>query len=221
MIFGKRERTSHVSAIVRDVVEVVAIIVAGVWAFYIFAYENRIKPSFAKPDVNVSASMQRLGERNGLVTVGLHLQMHNVGTVTTNFIGIAINVFGERIVPATPPPQPQQPGKHYVFNGYYRTQGRATVYTYAYITHIGDPSTGAETPLEPGTSMEIQRIFYVPKSRFDLLTMGFDAPYTKYDDVTFPSHLAVGSDGGTRVVTPLSAGVDEFNIIPVTTLDIR
>jgi len=220
VIFGKRERTSHVTAIVRDVVEVVAIIIAGVWAFYVFAYENRIKPSFAKPDVNVTASMQRLGEHNGLVTVGLRLHLDNVGTVKTNFIGIAINVYGERVVPSSPPQQPQQPGTHYVFNGYYRTQNKATVYTLAYITEIGDPSTGTETSLEPGGSAEIQRIFYVPKSRFDLLTMSFDAPYTKYDNVTFPSHLAVTSDG-TRVVTPLSSQVDQFNIIPVAALDIR
>ncbi len=221
MIFGsKRIGTTHATAIVRDVVEVVAIIIAGIWAFYIFAYENRIKPSFAKPDVNVTASMQRLGEHNGLVTVGLRLQLHNVGTVKTNFIGIAVNVFGERVVPATPPPQPQRPGTHYVFNGYYRLQDKATVYTLAYVTHIGDPSTGTETPLEPGTSVEIQRVFYVPKSRFDLLTMGFDAPYTKDDDVTIPSHLAVTPEG-TRVVAPLTSQVDQFNIIPVTTLDIR
>jgi hypothetical protein len=221
VIFGtKRERASHVTAIVRDVVEVVAIVIAGFWAFYVFAYENRIKPSFAKPDVNATASMQRLGEHNGLVTVSLRLQLHNVGTVKTNFVGIAINVFGERVVPATPPPLPQQPGVRYVFNGYSRTQDKATVYTVAYLTHIGDPKTGAETGLDPGTSTEIQRVFYVPKSRFDLLTMAFDAPFTKYDNITVPSHLAVTPDG-TRVVTPLSSEVDQFNIIPVTTLDIR
>lgn len=220
IIGGKRERTAHVTAIVRDVVEVVAIIIAGFWAFYVFAYENRIKPSLASPDVNVTASMERLGERNGLVTVGLHLQLHNVGTVKTNFIGIAINVVGVRVVPATPPPLPQHPGTHYEFNGYSHTQGKATVYTLAYITHVGDPSTGTETSLEPGATSEIQRVFYVPKSRFDLLTMGFDAPYTKDDDVTIPSHLSV-TPNGTRVITPLSSTVDQFNIIPVTTLDIR
>ena len=36
-------------AIVRDVVEVIAIVAAGIWAFYVFAYENRIKPSISNP----------------------------------------------------------------------------------------------------------------------------------------------------------------------------
>jgi hypothetical protein len=43
--------------------DVVAIVAAGVWAFYVFAYENRIKPSLAGPEVNVVASMQRLNVR--------------------------------------------------------------------------------------------------------------------------------------------------------------
>jgi hypothetical protein len=49
MLFGgsKQARDHHAVAIVRDVVEVVAIIAAGAWAFYIFAYENRIKPAMA------------------------------------------------------------------------------------------------------------------------------------------------------------------------------
>ena len=132
-------RTARRTAIVRDVIEVVAIIIAGFWAFYVFVYENRIKPSFENPDVNVTASMQRLGERNGLVAVGMRVDLHNLGSVKTNFIGIAINVSGERVVPSTPPPPPQRPGSHYVFNGFYRTQGRTTVYTLAYVTRTGDP----------------------------------------------------------------------------------
>jgi hypothetical protein len=67
----KRLRPSHTIAIARDVIEIVAIIAAGAWAFYVFIYENRIKPSFAKPDINVTASIQRLGERNGMIAIGL------------------------------------------------------------------------------------------------------------------------------------------------------
>jgi hypothetical protein len=108
MLFGGKRgltnlRSPHLIAILRDVVEVLAIIAAGVWAFYIFAYENRIKPSMANPDVDVTASIQRIGEQNGLVAIGLHMRLHNIGTVKAHFLGIAVNVYGQRVVSSAPP----------------------------------------------------------------------------------------------------------------------
>ena len=50
---------SHRVRIVRDVVEIVAILAAGFWAFYVFVYENRIKPSFSDPQVSVGATLEK------------------------------------------------------------------------------------------------------------------------------------------------------------------
>ncbi len=124
MLFGGKRGSSrrHSVAVVRDIVEVTAIVVAGIWAFYIFAYENRIKPSMADPDVNVTASMQRLSERNGFIAVGLHLELHNVGTVRAHFLGMAVNVYGQRISPAKPARFQTKPGAcRTSFEGFYRS----------------------------------------------------------------------------------------------------
>ena len=43
-------------------------------------------------------SMRKLSERNGLIGVGLDVQFHNVGTVRAHFLGLAINVYGQRII---------------------------------------------------------------------------------------------------------------------------
>jgi len=65
------------------------------------------------------------------------------------------------------------------------------------------------------------RIFYVPQGKFDLLTMGVDAPYTKYDNATVPTHLSVTSQGEAHVVTTLSSRIEQYNINPITSLDVR
>ncbi|HVR47424.1 MAG TPA: hypothetical protein VMT95_12415 [Candidatus Binatia bacterium] len=226
MLFGARSRAGrgdvgHPIAIVRDVVEVVAIVAAGVWAFYVFAYENRIKPSLAGPDVNVAASMQRLGERHGLIAVGIRLQLHNIGTVRAHFLGMAVNVYGQRVVVGRPQFSSGRGLLQYNFSGYAQTGSRVPVYSYAYITHLGDPSTGQDTALEPGSTLENDRTFYVPQGRFDLLTLAFDAPYTKFDDATIPAHLEITPQGAARVVTTLSSRIEQFNISPVTSLDVR
>lgn len=186
MLFGARRRAGQG--------EIVAIVAAGIWAFYVFAYENRIKPSLADPEVNVTASMQRLGERHGLIAVGIRLQLHNIGTVKAHFLGMALNVYGQRVAEGRP--QISSGGRllQYDFSGY---------------------------ALDPGSTLENERTFYVPQGRFDLLSLGFDAPYTKFDDATIPTHLEITPQGAARVATTLSSRIEQFNIMPVTSLDVR
>jgi hypothetical protein len=62
--------------------------------------------------------------------------------------------------------------------------------------------------------------FYVPKCKFDLLTVAIDAPSTK-SETPQPAHLLVGKDGDVKVVTALTADVQQYDIEPVTSLDVR
>jgi hypothetical protein len=226
MLFGgKRDRTQsetpHPTTVLRDVVEVVAIVAAGIWAFYVFAYENRIRPAMAKPDVDVTVSAQRLSERNGLIAVGVRTRFQNIGTVRAHFLGVALNVFGERIFVTKPHSTARTNPLQYDYHPFYGSAPRETVYSSAYITKLGNSSTGQDSALDPGTAIENYRTFYVPSGRFDLLTVGIDAPYTKFDERTIPAHLEIGPKGDVRVRTSLTSKIEQFNIIPVTTLDLR
>ncbi|HEY1680263.1 MAG TPA: hypothetical protein VGF98_01300 [Candidatus Tumulicola sp.] len=224
MLFSRKDRTdnTHGSSLTRtrDIVEIAAIVAAGIWAFYIFAYENRIKPSFAQPEVNITASLQRLSQQHGLIAVGLHIDLRNVGTVNAHFLGLAVNVFGKRVMSASPAVPPTREPLSYEYQGYYAVGRSVPVYSWSYVTHLGNPRTGVDTELDPGTSIENYRVFYVPKGKFDLLTVGIDAPYTKLES-TQPTHLSIGSDGAVRVVTPLTADTQQYDIEPVTSLDVR
>jgi hypothetical protein len=223
MFGGKRDHgdAPHPTTILRDVIEVVAILAAGIWAFYVFAYENRIKPAMADPDINLTASVQRLSERNGLIGIGIHIRFQNIGTVRAHFLGVAMNVYGQRVFVTRPHPASKTNLLRYDYSPFYGTAPRVTVYSTAYLTKLGDPSTGQDTALDPGTTIENYRTFYVPAGRFDLLTVGIDAPYTKFDDHTIPTHLAVGPQGDVRVVTKLTPQIEQYNITPVTSLDLR
>jgi hypothetical protein len=77
-----------------------------------------------------------------------------------------------------------------------------------------------DTALDPGTAIENYRVFYVPKCKFDLLTVAIDAPSTK-SETPQPAHLFVGKDGDVKVVTALTADVQQYDIEPVTSLDVR
>lgn len=213
---GERDAISTI----RDIVEIVAIIAAGCWAFYVFVYENRIKPSFATPDINVTATMQQLSTRNGLTAVRLSVTLHNVGTVTARLLALVVNVNGQRVVAEIRRPHNSNLGIDYDSSNYFRLGAPIAVYTWAYLTRQGDPSSQHGTELDPGGSIENDRIFYVPRGRFDLLTLGIDAPYTKYDE-TIPTSLVFQANGGVKAVTAASADMNQFNIRTVTSLDIR
>lgn len=227
MLFpGKKhgsEPASHRGiATVRDVVEILAILAAGIWAFYIFAYENRIKPSFASPDLDVTASMHKISERNGLIAVGLHVDFHNIGTVKADILAVAINVYGQRVLEVAPRTGRAGHPLKYVFAGYYQTGGFVPVYSNAYVTKHGDSTTTEVTDLDPGTTVKNYWTFYVPRGRFDLLTLGINAPYTKYENASFPTHLVTTPQGDVRVVVKGDESkLERYNTIPVTSLDLR
>jgi hypothetical protein len=222
MIFGGRRHAGesgapHATAVIRDVVEVLAVIAAGAWAFYVFVYENRIKPSFEQPEVNISASMWQLNERNGLIGVGLRIEFHNVGSVKANFLGFAANVYGQRVIPAKPVAQPEGTNLSYEYRGFYRLRPPVPVYSWAYVTKSGNPATGVESVLDPGTTVENYRAFYVPQGQFDLLTVAIDAPYLKTDGKQ-PARLDIQPGGGAKVVTEMTPELQQYDIEPVASL---
>lgn len=222
MLFGARNsRDPHAFAVVRDIVEVVAIVAAGIWAFYVFAYENRIKPSLADPNVDVSATMRKLSERNGLIGVGLDVKFHNVGTVRAHFLGLAVNVYGQRIAGSASKNAPKPSRLEYEYNGFYRAAPPVPVYSIAFITQLGDPKALHDLALDPGGTANYEQTFYVPQGRFDLLMLGLDVPYTKFDAPTVVSHLDVTPGGAARVVVTNPSPPFRFKAMPVTALDIR
>lgn len=80
----------------RHFVEIVAIIIAAVWGFYVFVYQERIKPSHERPvaDISVAVSRQPLHGDKELVSVVLRSK--NIGSVPLQVDGDVINVEGIR-----------------------------------------------------------------------------------------------------------------------------
>jgi len=54
---------------VNGVVQMIAIAAAGVWAFYTFIYEDRIKPAEETPVLVAEARLTPVGRRNEIVAV--------------------------------------------------------------------------------------------------------------------------------------------------------
>jgi hypothetical protein len=214
---GKNERTR----VVRDIVEVVAIIAAGLWAFYVFIYENRIKPSFSPPDVSISATMQKTSQHAGRIGVRLKTEFHNVGTVPIYFTGWAVTVLGQRVTPAKrplPPTLSEANTKETIETFYLRSKG-TPVYGYGSITELGNPSSQTGFSLLVGQDIAQEEAFFVPAGRFDVLTVYVSARYPKAGEGAVPSTLELDSQG--KLTVKGDAALTDFFNIEVASLDLN
>jgi len=204
---------------IRDTVEIVAILAAGIWAFYVFIYENRIVPSQAQPEVNFSASLQKVSEHNGLIGVRLDTEIKNIGTVEAHFVGVATAVVAQRIDPLSSP-RPIVVKDNQVYSPrYYRASAFVPAYEYGYVTKLGDPRFTHDLPLDPGNDSRSETVFYVPAGRFDRLQVFMIGLYTRYDDKTIPTRLFVDADGLPKF-SKHPDNVEEFSTF-VTSLDLN
>jgi len=216
VMFSNRDpdHNAHGIRITRDVVEIVAIIAAGLWAFYVFAYENRIKPSFANPQVEFNATMSRVGERNGFVAIRLDSEIRNVGQVRAHLIGYGMWVYGRRIAPLQKPRGASGNSRSLGLDGaFYRLLPRTPVYGYGYITVLGDPKTTSDLNLQPGDDIKSQNVFFVPINRFDMLDVYIHARYTKKDEHVIPTKLVLDSKGLPKFIGEHEDNSDFSNFV--------
>jgi hypothetical protein len=193
------DHRSHVIRIVRDVVEVVAILAAGFWAFYVFIYENRIKPSFTDPQMNVTATLQKTSERNGAVGILMKTDVRNVGAVRFYYVGYSVTVLGAKMTLSTRPLPPERSSISESTSTYFRLSTFVPVYGYGFITTLGNPTSRQGGELEPGGDSNQEYTFYIPSGRFDLLKVHVDACFAKDADSTIPATLQYRHGGVTGV----------------------
>lgn len=166
----------------RLVFEIVALTLAAVWACYVFFYQERIKPAGLPAYVESSASVthQLLGTKTEFVNVTVILR--NLGATSADLDGIAVNVFGFRVLDHTrerTQSYPRLPGNFDVYRtldltkptllrSYYRTWlpfgGRGTL-------HIPE---GGSTP--------ISFWFVIPRGQYNVVSLHYRYCFTKTAD---------------------------------------
>lgn len=80
----------------RHLVEIAALVIAAAWAFYVFVYQERIKPSFEQPAMEVSISVPHQPLNAGKELVSVVFSLKNIGPVPLQLDGILADVYGTR-----------------------------------------------------------------------------------------------------------------------------
>lgn len=85
----------------RIIVEIVAILAAGMWALYTFVYEQRIKPLSEPASFSVPTTVDQGATVNGVAFLTIHKRLDNTGNVPIDIAAEALSVYGERIMQQT------------------------------------------------------------------------------------------------------------------------
>lgn len=202
----------------RELAEVLAIVLAGLWALYVFVYENRIKPALQPPTPSFSVKMSHVGNDGGLAVVQVDESIQNPGSAEVYFLGYSVTVLGSNVIPLeSPAPEKRQTlkSKLQAFYAYSRPQA---VYRNAFVTSQGDPRATSGLSVQPGQTTTFSNEFYVPLRRFDHLTAWIKAVYTNSSTSTATT-FTIEPSGLPRFRFPANAPVYEIST-PVAELDL-
>jgi hypothetical protein len=196
---------------IRDVVEIVAIVAAGAWAFYTFVYENQIKPANERAEVQIESTLTRLGQSRGLLAVQSHILIRNVGVSDVSLYGFAETVTGSTVRPGGPTPAPSVSGAATYLQSEpgWVERAKTTVYSVGLLTRIADVHASNELNLRPGQSAPFDRLIYVPAGKFDELDTFVSTRFSS-NGKPLPMHLAK-VDGLIRVESNAEDDSDSIN----------
>lgn len=175
----RRHGGHHVIATVRDVVEVVAILAAGAWALYVFAYEQRIKPAAEPPSLLLTGELHKVGERQGLLQVEYTARLRNTGTSSVAVIATGFTANAYRFASSQTPTDSHP----YPSESIYQRDGRQLPQTLIYrkidLTRFAEKANGGGFTLSPGEELPFSEIFIVKKGEFDAVNFDGSIAYAK------------------------------------------
>ena len=79
--------------VIRHAVEAIAIVAAGIWAFYVFIYQERIKPALEPPSLELNLDFDRGTIVRGVRVANLVVTVHNTGHSDVSFVATAFSAW--------------------------------------------------------------------------------------------------------------------------------
>ena len=181
--------------IVRDTAEIVAIVLAGAWALYVFVFQNVVVPAMAPPTPIITVTMKHVGNDGPLAVVQLNENFRNAGTVPVFFMAWATTVFGMKVLPETNLQPASGSSLENELHAYYRLSHPVAVFRDAHITDRGSRGSPYGLWLNPGQVDEISHEFFVPRSRFPFLEARVVDVYSKDTKHVIPTVLSIDRSG--------------------------
>jgi hypothetical protein len=197
-------------------VEVIAIVLAGVWGFYQFVYEDKIKPFEEPPSLTTEVKLEKIGARGKWQAVRATVTVVNSSRVRVSILARSINIYG-LVINEKP-----RGGDFAVDRGTwdvnysYRLDHPILLQSHAVFFSGDARSNNRRLWLQPGVTSVQSAIYFVPAGKYDVVRFDANYQFTKYDGV--PAFKPAILTNGSHALVPASGCTDleESPACPVT-----
>jgi hypothetical protein len=155
-------------ATLRHIVEAVAILAAGIWAFYTFVYQEKIKPANEPAALNLTLEVSSLGHDSDRDYVNLTYTMRNTGKTEIDIAADAYNIWGERFGPGLVVRGRVLPASRKYDNDIPIVLRRLVASQVELRAMAVGGTHSMHAIIEPGASETVARVFAVPRRAYDL-----------------------------------------------------
>jgi hypothetical protein len=205
----------------RHIIEAVAIVAAGLWAFYTFVYQERIKPASEPAALSASIAVHRLGRDARRDILSVDLVLHNVGKTAIDIAADGYNVWGLRYGSNARPSRLENAGRFsqkdeipqvssHIIDAFVELRDRA----------VGGQA-GHHIVLEPDETERIADVIVVKRGAYDsVLAQVIAVPCKTTEANKVQVDVLHNRNGGYWLKVPNEAGIDEddneteFALIP-------
>jgi hypothetical protein len=153
----------------RHLVEAVAIVCAGSWAFYTFIYQEKIKPASEPAALSVSIAVNALEHDSRRDILGLSMELKNTGKTELDIAADGYNAWGEKYGTRPVATKNERPARR-EFEGGLPIVSRRLVLAFA---ELRDGAVGGRKGehiiIESGASITLSNVFAVTHGAFDVI----------------------------------------------------
>jgi hypothetical protein len=209
----RRQEPHSATAIIRDIVEVVAILAAGVWAIYTFVYVERIKPARDLPLLVMTGSLHKLGERKDFIQFSYDGVIRNEGHTRVYLIADGYSVTGFRLTANGTPISIRPYRGTLEYDRDARVDSEAVIYRRYSLRRYANSDFGGGYEFDPGDQIPFTGVFAVRSGEFDSIALYGSLAYGK-ELRNHPTRVLLTPDGAAYFAP--TQNDPDYNSIEVT-----
>jgi len=197
-------------------VEVVAIVLAGIWGFYQFIYEDKIKPFSETPSLTVTLKLEKLGSHGPWQAFRGTETVVNDSRIRVSILARTINIYGIDVVEKPKVGAFALDAGTWNVNQSYRIDHPVLMQSHAVFFSGNARGMDGRWWLQPGDTSTRSAIYFVKIGRYDVIRYDANYQFSKFDVV--PPFKPFVLPNGSHILAPADRcpDVEESANCPIT-----
>lgn len=179
----------------RHLVEIVALVTAAVWGFYVFVYQERIKPAGEPPRMEFSTNVTHEALQGDKELVTINVTMKNTSAAEIAIGGLLLNAYGVFYKSGSAGEEDlhPMPGISVVNRG---LPSVPPALLYAHLAMWQPLGTSRPLTLPIGEQLNVAESFAVKRHLYDTVRLQFAYCYQRSDDRAVTAYVPKRTPGG-------------------------